>query len=210
VPDSPTLASLRPAIESEVPLHRRTIELQVWAHDEHFVVIGTLHDQRPWSDGATSVRDLHRMELAILVRRSDLVIIDAAADMRAFPHTECSEIEPAFNDLVGLSVARGYTRAVQDRFGRQRGCSHLEFLARALGPVVIQAVTSSASRRRQQGGATEDFGSMGRQVLVNTCHVWAEDGPGLEKIEMGWRPGDGAYPAPTVVEIRRQRETPAV
>jgi hypothetical protein len=209
VPDSPTLATLRPDLEAEVPLHRRTIDLQVWARDEHFVVIGTLHDQRPWADGVTGVRDLHRMELAILVRRADLVIIDAAADMRAYPHAECTQIEPAFNDLVGLSVARGYTRSVQDRFGRQRGCSHLEFLARALGPVVIQAITSSASQRRQRGEPTEEFGSMGRQILVNTCHVWADDGPGLAKIELGWRPGDGAYPAPTAVEIRRQLEIPA-
>jgi len=199
VPDSPTLATLRPTLDAEVPLHRRTIELQVYARDEHFVVIGTLHDQRPWADGETAVRDLHRMELAIVVRRSDLVITDAAADMRSYPHAECTAIEPAFNDLVGLSVGRGYTRAVQDRFGRQRGCSHLEFLARSLGPVVIQAITSAVSQRRQRGEPTEEAGSMSRQLLVNTCHVWAEDGPGLEKIELGWRPGDGGYPAPAVV-----------
>jgi hypothetical protein len=182
--------------------------MQVYARDEHFVVIGTLHDQRPWADGETAVRDLHRMELGLVVRRSDLVIVDAAADMRAYPHTECTDIEPAFKDLVGLSVARGYTRAVQERFGRQRGCSHLEFLARALGPVVIQAVTSAASQRRLRGDATESFSALGQQLLLNTCHVWAEDGPGLEKIDMGWRPGDTAYPAPVVVEIRRLMETP--
>jgi Protein of unknown function (DUF2889) len=203
------LASLRPELEAEVPLHRRTIDLQVYARDEHFVVIGTLHDQRPWADGQTVVRDLHRMELGIVVHRSDLMIVDAAADMRSYPHAECTEIEPDFHELVGLSVARGYTRSVQERFGRQRGCSHLEFLARALGPAVIQAITSAAAQRRQRGEVTEDSGSMSRQLLLNTCHVWAEDGPGLEKIELGWRPGDGSYPAPTAVEIRRQKETPA-
>ena len=207
MPDQPTLASLRPALGSEVPLHRRTIELQVYARDEYFVVIGTLHDQRPWATGETGPRDLHFMELSILVRRTDLVIVDASADMRAYPHAECTLIEPAFNDLIGLSVARGYTRAVQDRFGRQRGCSHLEFLARALGPVVIQAITSAASQRRQSGTGGEPFSQMG--LLLNTCHIWAEDGPGLEKIEMGWRPGDGGYPAPTVVEIRRRKASPA-
>jgi hypothetical protein len=34
---------------------------------------------------------------------------------------------------------------VQERFGRERGRSDLEFLARALGPVVVQAVTSTAA-----------------------------------------------------------------
>ncbi len=71
-----------------------------------------------------------------MVRRADMTIVDAAADMQTYPHAECTDIEPSFHDLVGLSVARGYSNAVQQRFGRQRGCSHLEFLARAIGPVV--------------------------------------------------------------------------
>ncbi len=208
VPDSPTLASLRPTLDTEVPVHRRTIDLQVYLRDEHFVVIGTLHDQRPWATEATGPRDLHRMELAIVVRRADLVIVDAEADMRAYPHAECTTIEPAFRDLIGLSVARGYTRAVQDRFGRQRGCSHLEFLARALGPAVIQAITSAASMRRKLGDGVEEFGAVGLRGMMNTCHVWAEDGPGFEKIDMGWRPGDSEYPAPVAVEIRRRLEAP--
>lgn len=183
--------------------------MQVYARDEHFVVLGTLHDQRPWATDDTGPCDLHRMELGLVVRRADLVIVDAGADMHAFPHAECTGIEPAFKDLAGLSIARGYTRAVQERFGRQRGCSHLEFLARAIGPAVIQAITSAASQRRQHGDGHESFGEGGLPWMLNTCHVWAEGGPGYEKLELGWRPGDGAYPAPAVVEIRRRFDTPS-
>jgi len=107
--------------------------MEVFDRGEHFAVIGTLHDQRPWADGSHGPRDLHRMELGIVVRRADLCIVDAVADMQQFPHVECTGIEDSFADLVGLSVARGYSHAVQERFGRERGCSHLEFLARALG-----------------------------------------------------------------------------
>ena len=85
-----------------------------------------------------------------MVRRADLTIVDAVADMKTFPHAECTEIEPNFRDLIGLSVGRGYSSAVQERFGRQRGCSHLEFLARAIGPVVVQGITSSAKRGRSR------------------------------------------------------------
>src|SRR5580658_4670930 len=135
VPDpDPTLASLRPVEGGdELAVHRRTIDMEVFERDGHFVVIGTLHDQRPWATGDTGPRHLHRMELAIVVRRADLVIVDAAATMHAFPHAECPTIEDSFSDLVGLSVSRGYTNAVQARFGRERGCSHIEFLARSLG-----------------------------------------------------------------------------
>ncbi|HEY5097340.1 MAG TPA: DUF2889 domain-containing protein, partial [Acidimicrobiales bacterium] len=187
----PTLADLRPSPESgESPVHRRTIDVQVFERDGFHVVIGTLHDQRPWATGDLGPRDLHHMELGIVVRRADLVIVDARATMGTFPHAECPSIEGAFGDLAGLSVSRGYTNAVQTRFGRERGCSHIEFLARALGPVVIQAITSSAAMRLELGDGEQTIGGDGALGwLTNTCHIWAEDGVGPQKVATGWRPG---------------------
>ena len=181
--------------------------MDVFERGDHFCVIGTLRDERPWAGEGFVPRLLHEMELAIAVRLADLVIIDAVADMRAFPHAECTDIEPKFHDLVGLSVSRGYTNAVQERFGRQRGCSHLEFLARALGPVVVQGLTSVGAHRAQRGVGEHPMAESGfGAFLANTCHIWAEDGPGPQKIAIGWRPGMTAYPAPSLDEIRRQRD----
>jgi len=205
---SPTLATLRPPADgSETPLHHRSIDMQVFEREGHLVVIGILHDQRPWASGEFGPRSVHRMELGIVVRRSDLVIVDAEATMHTFPHAECPNIEGSFSDLVGLSISRGYTNAVQKRFGRERGCSHLEFLARALGPVVIQALSASAARRLENGG---DEGGVlaegGLQWLTNTCHLWAEGGIGEQKVAAGWRPAKETYPAPSLVEIRRRSQ----
>jgi hypothetical protein len=205
---APTLAALRPPADSpEPPIHQRTIDMQVFEREGHLVVIGILHDQRPWATGEYGPRSVHRMELGIVVRRSDLVIVDAAAVMHTFPHAECPEIEDSFSDLVGLSISRGYTNAVQKRFGRERGCSHLEFLARSLGPVVIQALSASAARRVENG---EDPGGVqvegGLQWLTNTCHLWAEGGIGQQKVAAGWRPAKETYPAPSLVEIRRRSQ----
>ena len=198
------MAALRPAPGSdEVPVHRRTIEIEVFLRDDHSVVIGTLADVRPWASGTLGPRELHRMELAVVVRRADLTITDAVADMATFPHAECTDIEPKFSELVGLSVARGYTSAVQERFGRERGCSHLEFLARALGPAIVQSMTSSAAWQVEHGGAYPG-GERALGFLSNTCHVFIEGGAGEQKIATGWRPGMFGYPAPTVAEIRRR------
>jgi hypothetical protein len=185
---SPTLASLRPPADSVEPaVHRRTIDMQVFEREGHLVV--------------------HRMELGIVVRRSDLVIVDAEAIMHTFPHAECPTIQDSFSDLIGLSISRGYTNAVQKRFVRERGCSHLEFLARSLGPVVIQALSASAARRLENG---EDAGGVlaegGLQWLTNTCHLWAEGGIGQQKVAAGWRPAKETYPAPSLVEIRRRAQ----
>jgi hypothetical protein len=184
-------------------VHRRTIDIEVFLRDDHLVVIGTLADVRPWASGALGPRDLHCMELAVVVRRADLTITDAVADMETFPHAECTQIEPKFSELVGLSVARGYTSAVQERFGRERGCSHLEFLARAIGPAIVQSVTSSAAWQVEHG-VPYPGGERALSFLSNTCHVFIEGGAGAQKIATGWRPGMFGYPAPTVAEIRRR------
>jgi len=185
------------------PVHVRTIEIRVFEDEDAFELNGRLRDERPWADGATKPRQIHDMELRIKVDRATLTITAVSTTMHAFPHAECPTIEPAFDGLVGLSIARGYTKAVQERFGRQAGCSHLEFLARALGPAVIQAMPSSASR-------LPDAAAVGRVVngggwLTNTCHFWAEGGIGMAKLEEGWRPGSGEYPAPSLVEIRAKK-----
>jgi hypothetical protein len=178
--------------------------MEVYQRSDYFAVIGTLHDERPWAGGTHGPRDLHVMELGLVVRRADLTIVDAGADMKTFPHAECTDIEPSFRDLIGLSVMRGYSSAVQQRLGRERGCSHLEFLARALGPVVVQGTTSTAAFEAEKGGGEHPVREGGFAFLTNTCHVWAEDGPGPEKIAAGWRPGKLEYPAPTAVEVRRR------
>jgi hypothetical protein len=141
------------------------------------------------------------MTLFVTVRRSDLTITDARAEMARFPHSECPAIEERFGELVGLSVARGYTRAVQERFGRELGCTHLEFLARSIGPVIVQAIPSAASRAVDDEASRATLARSGTGWLANTCHVWRTDGPGQRKIEAGWVPGRGEYPAPSAEEV---------
>jgi hypothetical protein len=189
-----------------LPTHRRTITVESFDdEDDHaFTVVGRLVDERPWATEQTQIPVLHEMSLVLKVDRASMTILDAEAKMHHFPHEECATIEPAFRRLVGLSVTRGYNRAVQDRLGRQLGCSHLEFLARAMGPAVIQSMASSASRAGRNFTSQPDRPSpVG--WLENTCHLWATGGIGAEKMAMGWRPGIIRYPTPSLVELRRRR-----
>jgi len=187
---------------SEGPVHRRTMEIEVYDVPSHTLrVVGTLRDTRPWADPEGELRDVHDMELTVDVRRSDLTITAVRARMHRFPHAECPAILPAFDDLVGLSVARGYTRAVQERLGRARGCTHLELLARTLGPAVIQALPSAAARDADSGVLAGASGVSPVQWLANSCHVWRTGGPGERKLAVGWRPLTDSYPAPTAEEL---------
>jgi hypothetical protein len=185
-----------------VPLHRRSVEFEAFDGGETIVVVGALRDLRPWAEDGTAIRTVHDMELKVTVRVDDLTITEASAVMRTFPHTECPAIAEAFAGLAGLSVARGYTRAVQRRFGGPRGCTHLEQLARSLGPVVVQAVTSRRARAVALGQQEDLISGAGSPWARNSCHIWAEGGVADQKLAAGWRPGVGPYPAPALVTFR--------
>jgi hypothetical protein len=186
-----------------VPLHRRSIEYEAFDAGESLLVVGRLRDSRPWAEGGPSIASVHDMELRVTVRISDMTITEASANMHAFPHAECPGIVQAFKDLAGLSVARGYTRAVQTRFGGPRGCTHLEQLARSIGPVVVQAVTSRRAHAVSLGLSPDLLSAGASPWARDSCHVWAEGGVADQKLAAGWRPGIGPYPALPVEEIRK-------
>lgn len=187
---------------AELPLHRRTIT--VTAHQENgeeISVEAELRDERPWAQASAAV--VHRMVLGVRIRLADMVIVRADADMRTFPHAECPLITPVFDGLVGLSVAAGYNRAIQERFRGVSGCSHLYELARALGPAVVQAAMSANARRRDAGAPAH--GPRSTAGVLNSCHIWAPDGVGLRKLDAGWRPGTGPRPVPPLETFEGQR-----
>lgn len=186
---------------AELPLHRRTITLTAHAEEggEYISVEAELCDERPWARPSDAV--VHRMVLAVRVRLADMVVVAADADMRSFPHAECPLIAPAFTGLVGLSVASGYNRALQERFRGVSGCSHLHELTRALGPAVVQAAMSANARRRDAGEPADD--PRLTAGVLNSCHIWAPDGIGLRKLDAGWRPGTGPRPVPDLNTFER-------
>jgi hypothetical protein len=185
-----------------VPLHRRTIEYEAFDGGDTLVVVGKLCDSRPWADGRDAVARVHDMELRVTVRIDDMTIVESVAEMHTFPHAECPAIVQAFAGLVGVSVARGYTREVQTRFGGPKGCTHLEQLARSLGPLVVQAVTSRRARAVSRGESENLLSAGASPWARNSCHVWAEGGVADQKLAAGWRPGQGPYPSLPLQTIR--------
>lgn len=184
---------------TETPLHRRTIQVDSYDEGDTLRVVGRLRDERPWHD-TRSV--LHDMELRLRVEVAGLRIVGAEAQMHAFPHEECPFVAPKFAELVGLSIARGFTRALRESFAGVSGCQHLHELARVTGPAVFQAATSRRARLRLEHGVGVAPDELAR-TMTGTCHIWSPGGPGPTKLELGWRPGSATYPAPSVERLRQ-------
>ena len=106
------------------------------------------------------------------------------------PHTTCPLIAERYEQLVGLSIRRGFTSKVRELFAGPRGCTHTNALIQAMAPAVVQSVWSLAVREgttlsgRESKLTPED---RERRVAgnLNTCHVWADGGDHVEKLRRG-------------------------
>jgi hypothetical protein len=128
------------------PVHVRTLTMEARrAGTDLLEVTGRLVDQRPQGPGigwfgAADGTIIHDMRVTLYVRHPDLVITAVTAEMASHPYSVCPDAVEPLQQLVGLSIARGFTRAVNERFGRELGCAHLTALIQAMAPVVRQAV----------------------------------------------------------------------
>jgi hypothetical protein len=184
--------------EAQAPIQVRTIRVEATrSGDDEILIAASLVDERPrggprWF-GADPPSVIHDMRLAVRVRRRDLVITGVEGDMPTHPYRICPEALPALSRLVDVSVAHGFTRAVNERLGRQNGCAHFTALVHAMAPVVKQAAGALEQSEDDLAGQTAN------PWFVNTCQAWRENGP-LHRLisagdEAGLR-GMSAYPPP--------------
>lgn len=153
-------------------------------------MVGEVHDTKP--DGLTpddpDPLDVHRMTLIVDVHIPDLTITSCRAEMQTHPNEECPTIVEAYEQVVGLSIARGFTHAVRERLGGPRACTHLTMLLQAMAPVAWQGLF----------GYPEDFAfpeigsdeerrwmEMGVQINRNTCHMFTEGGIMDQRVAAG-------------------------
>jgi Protein of unknown function (DUF2889) len=198
------MASLTPG----AVVHTRTYDIQaVVVDDRHFKLIGRINDVKP--DGLWGIRDtqpmsLHDMTVELTVRVSDVTIVDALTTMTTHPQLECQAIVPAYQQLIGLSIARGFTQKVKELFGGPRACTHIGALINAMAPVAMQTLWafSNVTAEKDDNGdnaenAENEAAALGadesreaRVAMVrarnrNSCHVWADGGPMVALLEAG-------------------------
>jgi hypothetical protein len=189
------------------PLHMRNYSVKAWRmSDDALLIRGAVMDLQPGEPFAARVeaaggRDpggplgVHHMVVDLVVGFPSLTITDASVVFETFPQPGCPGISSRYRELVGLSIARGFTHEVRQRFGGPRGCTHTTALLQAMGPVAVQCIFPM---RRSGGGPPEppadpgsDAGS-GRATQMphmrNTCHVWAEDGEIWQNLLLGTPP----------------------
>jgi hypothetical protein len=184
-------------------IHRRGYEVEAYDEgDGRIKVRGRLTDVRPLGlfPGDRPLA-IHDMVVDLVMDARTFTVVEVDPHMVVHPNLECTDVLPAYQQLVGLSIARGFTHRVRELFGGPRGCSHISALLQAMAPVAIQA-WYSAFRGRDDSVPDEAAGTavpdptadpegfaafrMARMERNrNTCHVFADGGPMFGRVERG-------------------------
>ncbi len=178
---------------SSTPIHLRDYRCEAFAEaDGRMRVRGHLVDTKPQGlsrrDGTPLT--IHDMIVDLYVAMPSFVIDEVDVTMQVHPYPLCTGVLEDYQQLVGLSISRGYTRKVRELFGGPGGCSHVGALLQAMGPAAVQASWSlitlddDPADRLDEEANDED---RRRRVTLNTntCHVWAEGGEHITAVALG-------------------------
>ena len=166
---------------SREKIHGRTISISTYEHDDQRIVVaGFLKDDRfvdtrVITGEAFPRGTIHHMGLWLLVNCSTLVIEDLEMELISVPREICRETMGFLAPVKGMTIARGFTAKVKKLAGGEKGCAHVLELLLAMAPATLQGVAT----HRALNPSRVDSGQakMILKYLVNTCHVWREDGP---------------------------------
>ncbi len=118
---------------------------------------------------------LHEMMVRVTID-DDFLIRQAEAATLAGPFSPCADIAPAFAELAGLRIAKGFVAEVRQRFGGVRGCTHI---VEMFGPIATTAYQTLSAARERKAAADPD---RKRPGVIDQCHALSADGPVVARL----------------------------
>jgi hypothetical protein len=174
---------------------------------DRLLIRGAVRDQKPpnlYIVDDDQPLTIHHMQIDLEVAFPSLEIVAAAVRFETHPHGGCPAIIDHYGGLVGLSIARGFTHKVRELFGGPRGCTHTTALLQAMAPVAVQCFWSMDAADASTTASTEgvDDRRLARwSTNLNTCHVWAEDGELVARLDAGGEFGTPIFIAERAAEL---------
>lgn len=157
-------------------LHRRAIDVQVYARDDGlYEVEATLTDTKtrdiPLAGGLRRAGEpIHDMLLTLVVD-DQLTVRAAGSETRWMPYPgACNEHGNAYERLVGLNLLKGFRLGVKDRLAGIKGCTHLTELCQVLPTAVIQAFAGLVIDTREGDSSGKP------PFQIDKCHALRSDG----------------------------------
>ena len=173
---------------TEAHVHQRKLEMKTHPLDDGRIIVeGQLKDDRMvdgyhWDGRKRPPGIIHHMIVRLLVGGWPLTIQEAEVEMPGIPQEFCLETMESVQAVVGVPIVSGYSDEIRRRIGGIKGCAHLAHLLVVMGPAALHGFWTSASRTPRPVPKSMDE-IPGISLLKNTCWVWREGGPFLERIK---------------------------
>jgi hypothetical protein len=169
-------------------IHERGATVKVFEIGEDKILIeGILTDERFCPSFIYALQRfidpgiVHRILVKMVLSLPKLIIESAEAEMLAVPVEMCKEVKDVLNKLVGIPLTRGFKENVRKRLGGKNGCIHMNNLLLFMSTAAVQGSYSYYNRVREDGRLKQpDFDN---DLIINSCHVWSEDGPLAQRLE---------------------------
>lgn len=159
-------------------LHTRRVECFGYLREDGmFDIEGHIVDTKTYDchdfggDVTPAGQAIHDMWVRLTLDKTYL-IHDVESEMDARPYTTCPQVMPDMKSLIGLRIGAGFTRAVKERIGGVRGCTHLMELLGPVGTVAFQTIGSGEVQTEMPPRAAGE-----RPHFLGGCHSWRTDGP---------------------------------
>ncbi len=130
-----------------------------------------------WGREVPTGTPMHEISLRWTIG-ADLTIREVAASMDAVPYPPvCPNALPPFQQLVGLTVGRGFLKEVRARIARSDGCTHLFTVIEDMANMAMRSVAAHVLTGTKSWGANVPEATDRPSPLLNTCHAYSAPSP---------------------------------
>ena len=148
-------------------LHRRSVSYDGYAREDglfdveaHMTDVKD-HDHTLLTGVRRAGEAVHDMWVRVTID-STLTIRAIEAKTDTAPYPGCERIEPAYAQLVGANLLRGFRKTLHDTLGGVHGCTHLTELLSYLPTAAVQ--TFAGLKKREDEGEHKPF-------QLDRCHA---------------------------------------
>ena len=188
--------------------HQRSIDVRVYSRGSGFwEVDATVRDVRT-NDATTATgmlpagQPVHDMLLRLVVdEKFNVIEAGARTDAQPYPGS-CENHGDTYGQLVGLNLMRGFRRAVRERVGGIKGCTHITELSQVVPTAVMQAFAGQVIdvRGRDAGSA--------QPMQIDGCHALRADGAVVATYYPRWSRAPGQAAAATAAPVPNPKPEP--
>lgn len=164
------------------PMHARRISYDSFARDDGlFDIEGRIVDTKAYryEEPARGLREpgdvVHEM-LVRLTINAELEVLDLHVSIPAAPYPICPQTQERFRSLIGLGLARGWRKSVDEKMGGTHGCTHVRELLYQMPTIAFQSL-GSWSLKSAEGFEAVSARLTVQPKFIDGCHAWAADGP---------------------------------